>query len=444
MINRYLHTGMCLALCSAAASIASAGQASFRIVSYMDKYDQPAGLAEGSPGVFYGVAGASSTAVAFSVTPQGAKAVLTSFPSGYNIQSLFAAASNGRLYSTVELSDKPASVFSVASTPGKQVYQPQNLGPTLTQSLPDGDLLAVATKLVKTVISYYLATVDLNGVVKAVTQFPPDELDPGTAIYASDGNYYGISQATNATTGYVFRVTPSGSLTKLYSFPSGTFVGYLQAPLLQANDGNLYGAVPLGGANGTGIIYKVTLDGQYTLLYTFPKNNNGYPSSLIEGSDGNLYGATIGNFSVGGVGQLFRITKSGQFTLLYEMNVPARDGACGCDLLQGSDGIIYGMAQGAGRFGAGAIFALDAALPKPQPWAKEFGPQSGPPGTRVRIWGSNLLEAAVQFNGVPAVAVSSSGPNYVWATVPAGAATGPITVTTPGGSNTTRASFTVQ
>jgi uncharacterized repeat protein (TIGR03803 family) len=444
MINRYLRTGVSVILYLAASKIVCAGQASFRIVSYMDKYDQPAGLTEGSPGVFYGIAGVSSTAVAFSVTPQGSKSVLASFPSGYNIGSLFVAASNDRLYSSVQLSDSPASVFSITSTPGKKDYPAQNLNPTLTQSLPGGELLAVSTRLVKTVISYYLATVDLNGVVTAVTQFPSNELDPGTAIYASDGNYYGISQATNGTTGYVFRVTPSGSLTKLYDFPSGTFVGYLQVPLLQADDGNLYGAAPVAGTNGTGIIFKLTLDGQYTLLYTFPKNNNGYPSSLIEGSDGNLYGATIGNFSAGGVGQLFRITKSGQYTLLYEMSVPARDGACGCGLVLGSDGIIYGTAQGSGRAGAGAIFALDAGLPKPRPWAKKFGPQSGPAGTRVRIWGANLLSATVQFNGVPAVAVSSSGPNYVWATVPAGATTGPISVTTPGGSNTTQASFTVQ
>jgi hypothetical protein len=65
-------------------------------------------------------------------------------------------------------------------------------------------------------------------------------------------------------------------------------------------------------------------------------------------------------------------------------------------------------------------------------------------GTHVRIWGSNLLSPSVQFNGVPAVEVDGSGPNYIWATVPAGATTGPITVTTPGGTNTTHASFTVQ
>jgi hypothetical protein len=65
-------------------------------------------------------------------------------------------------------------------------------------------------------------------------------------------------------------------------------------------------------------------------------------------------------------------------------------------------------------------------------------------GTNVRIWGQNLLSAAVQFNGVAAATVSNSGPNYVWATVPAGAITGPITVATPGGTETTQASFTVQ
>jgi uncharacterized repeat protein (TIGR03803 family) len=442
MINRYLRTGVSVILYLAASKIVCAGQASFRIVSYMDKYDQPAGLAEGSPGLFYGVAGASSTAVAFSVTSQGSKVVLTSFPGGRNIQSLFVAGSNGRLYSAVELGASPATLFSVDSTPGRQLYSPQTLVPELTQGLPDGRFLGVA--VANTTGLWSLALADPAGTVTSLARFPSSERLPPSAVYASDGNYYGISQATNGTTGYVFRVTPSGSLTKLYDFPSGTFVGYLQVPLLQADDGNLYGAAPVAGTNGTGIIFKLTLDGEYTLLYTFPKNNNGYPSSLIEGSDGNLYGATIGNFSAGGVGQLFRITKSGQYTLLYEMSVPARDGACGCGLVLGSDGIIYGTAQGSGRAGAGAIFALDAGLPKPRPWAKKFGPQSGPAGTRVRIWGANLLSATVQFNGVPAVAVSSSGPNYVWATVPAGATTGPISVTTPGGSNTTQASFTVQ
>ena len=91
--------------------------------------------------------------------------------------------------------------------------------------------------------------------------------------------------------------------------------------------------------------------------------------------------------SVPAVSASFRMTKSGQYELLYPMSEPARDGACQCDLVLGSDGIIYGTAQGAGGTGAGAVFALDVGMPKPRPWAKKFGPQSGPVGTRVRILG---------------------------------------------------------
>ena len=49
------------------------------------------------------------------------------------------------------------------------------------------------------------------------------------------------------------------------------------------------------------------------------------------------------------------------------------------------------------------------------------------------FWGYNLLSSSVQFNGVAAAAVEGSGPNYVYAAVPAGATSGPIAVTTPGG-----------
>ncbi len=68
----------------------------------MDKYDQPAGLIEGSPGLFYGISGAVTT-VGFTITPQGSMTILTSFPSGYHFGSLFAAGPNGRLYSSVQL-----------------------------------------------------------------------------------------------------------------------------------------------------------------------------------------------------------------------------------------------------------------------------------------------------------------------------------------------------
>jgi uncharacterized repeat protein (TIGR03803 family) len=408
----------------------------------MRNLDQPGGMVEGSPGVFYSEAG-SSTHAALSITPQGTKTILASVQSPYQIPSLLVSAANGRFYSSVVQGTQPAHVFSVTSVPGsRQIYPGQSLNPGLTQNLPDGELLATAAAGTSQIV-WYVAKVELNGTVTSIYQFPYTERLQ-TAIYASDGNYYGVSQATGAPTGYVFRVTPSGTLTKLYNFPANTFSGYFTVPLLQASDGNLYGATSNGGTNGMGTIYKLTLGGQYTLLYSFPKGNLGGPTTLIEGSDGNLYGATLGVITNGGYSQLFRISKKGQFSIVYNMSSITADGACQCSLVQGSDGIIYGTAVGGGTYNGGLYFALDAGLPKPAPRAQSFNPRSGAAGTQVLIWGSDLLSASVQFNGVAATAVSNSGSNYVLATVPAGATSGSITVTTPGGTVTTHAVFTVQ
>lgn len=424
-----------------AASSAWAGPAAYRVVAYLDKYDQPSGLVEGSPGVFYSVAG-SSIHAAFAVTSAGETTTLASFPSGYHIGSNLVGASNGRFYASVELSNKPATVFSVASTPGKEVYAAQNLAPALIESLPDGELLAIAVGLSGS--PWYLAKAGLNGVVKTIAQFPSGERLTGAALYASDGNYYGISQGSTSSSGYVFRACLSGSLTKLHEFPARTFPTYLPAPLIESTDGNLYGAVPTGGPNGGGFVYALTLKGQYRLIYAFPKGEAGAPTSLIEASDGHLYGATHGNMPAGWTGELFRLGKDGSYARLYKLSEPERDGACQCDLVQASDGIFYGTAQGSGPKGMGAIFAWDAGLPKPRPWVRAFSPVSGAAGTRVRIWGANLLAAAVRFNGVPAKTVSNSGPDYVWAVVPAGAASGPVTVTTPGGTGAAPMSFAVR
>jgi uncharacterized repeat protein (TIGR03803 family) len=434
-----------LVLCAIAASATlAAGQAGsgtgaapqFRVIRYMNEYVQPGGMAEGSPGVFYSSAGSGYQA-ALSLTTQGAMTILAKFPLDYSIAGPLVSAADGRFYSAVYLHLNPASVFSVASAPGsKQLYPPQSLFPVPVQNLADGTLLATATSASS---AFYLAKCDLRGTVTPIYAFPSTERLTNPAISASDGNYYGVSYVQDAS-GYVYRISPSGSLTKVCSFPIQTFVGNPGwAPLLQASDGNLYGATPNGGANGTGTIYKLTLGGQYTLLYSFPAGSDYNPAALIEGSDGNLYGATLGDANAS---LLFRVTKSGHHTLVHKMN-PYTDGQCQCQLTQGSDGIIYGSALAGGVTGAGTYFALDVGLPKPSPRARQFHPKSGAVGTQVRIWGNDLLSVAVHFNGVTATAVSNSGPNYVWATVPTGATTGPITVTTPGGTYTTHASFMV-
>ncbi len=71
-------------------------------------------------------------------------------------------------------------------------------------------------------------------------------------------------------------------------------------------------------------------------------------------------------------------------------------------------------------------------------------PSSAQPGIQVRIDGTGVADATgVSFGGVPATSFSVGGANSIWATVPAGAHTGPITVTAPGGSWRTASDFTV-
>lgn len=437
MIMHFLRIGIALALCLAAGGMApAAAQAHLRILTNLFPYGYAGGgqLAETAPGVFYGYATITlGGSVVYSVTSKRSFTSLATWPSGYNIGSAVLTGPNNFGYSVVgDLSISGPTAFSVTPVPGTlQVYPPQSYTWTMSQALPDSTFLAHALATGLSNI-YYITTVDLNGAVTPIHKFPLSYQPIGGPIYASDGNYYGIiAYEAQQGGGYVFRLTPSGTFTKIYTYPAGTFNGAgFSVPLIQASDGNLYSSIQNGGVNKTGIIYKLTLSGQYTPVYTFPSGKKYGPSALIEGSDGTLYGATVGEYQ----GMLFRLTTSGQYTLLYTMGGSA--GNCPCELLQGSDGEIYGTT-------GSTIFALNAGLPKPAPRALSFTPSSGAAGTQVRIWGYNLLSAAVQFNGVAATMVSNSGPNYVLATVPAGATTGPITVTTPGGSSTTKASFTV-
>jgi uncharacterized repeat protein (TIGR03803 family) len=429
-MNRHLRLGVLLALCAIAACPAPAGhQVIFRVLTHLDQYAPAAGLTEGSPDTFYFPA----RGAVFSTTAAGSKTLLGTFDLGYQTAP-FVAASNGRLYTAIgniptpPYAD-PGNVISVGTVPGTlQTYPTQMVLPTLTQTMPDGDLFGYEFN--PTTYTSSLVISGLNGNVTPIYQFPVDQVVE-SAIYGTDGNYY--AAVAKDRYAYVARVTPSGSLTELASLGNVFFSGYVMS-LIQASDGSLYGTTPIGGTGGNGTIYKITPDGQYTVLYDFVSvsgDGNRFPTTIIEASDGNLYGATQGYLSPT---LLFRLTAAGKYNAIYEF--PENKG-CPCLLIQGSNGNIYGTSQT-------DIFALYAGLPIPHPRALQFSPATGTVGTQVLIWGANLLSPSVSFNGVVASQVVSRGPNYISAWVPGGATTGPITVRTPGGTSTTPASFTVQ
>jgi len=140
-----------------------------------------------------------------------------------------------------------------------------------------------------------------------------DGAQPNSLIQGSDGNFYGTTLAGGANRGgTVFKVTPDGVETVLYAFGASSSDGIGPNSLIQGSDGNFYGTTGGGGANtengnlGDGTIFKVTPGGVETVLYSFgASSSDGVgPVGLIQGSDGYFYGTTSegGN----GVGTVFR------------------------------------------------------------------------------------------------------------------------------------------
>jgi len=134
----------------------------------------------------------------------------------------------------------------------------------------------------------------------------------GSLVEGNDGNFYG----TNS--GVVFKMTPTGAVTVLHTFCLQTHCPDGDGPaagVIQATDGNFYGTTVIGGANfsdcsegGCGTVFQITPTGTLTTLYSFDKTDGEYPQAgLVQGTDGNLYGVTTG-FPGVGPGTVFKIS----------------------------------------------------------------------------------------------------------------------------------------
>ncbi|MGH9432855.1 MAG: choice-of-anchor tandem repeat GloVer-containing protein [Terriglobia bacterium] len=268
----------------------------------------------------------------------------------------------------------------------------------------------------------------------------------------TDGNFYGPtlfggSDITNA--GTVFKLTPKGELKTLYTFCGQSPCTDGESPwggLVLAKSGNFYGTTYSGGANNgyeAGTVFKISPGGTFTPVYSFCAQtgctDGGNPrAGLALGADGNLYGVTEVNGGPEGVGTAFRITPGGALTTLHSF-----DGTDGAypegGLFQATNGGFYGTTGGGGPYGAGTVFNLGVGL---HPFI-ETVPAAGKVGQRVLILGNNLTgSTSVTFNGISATFTVSSR-TLITATVPVGATSGNVQVTTPSGTLTSNAPFRV-
>jgi uncharacterized repeat protein (TIGR03803 family) len=387
-----------------------------------------AGLVQGANGNFYGttaLGGTNNFGTIFEVTPAGKLTTLYRFCSqsgcsdGADPEAGLVQASDGNFYGTT---------YSGGAFGAGTVFKMTKEGALTTLASFDG----------------------ANG------QGP----DFGSLIQATDGNFYGatIAGGANASScgsstgcGTVFRMTPGGALTSLYSFcaqPNCTDGFELFGGLVQAMNGSFYGTTAVGGTNGFGTVFEITPAGKLTTLHSFDSTDGAYPeAAVVQGTDENFYGTTSGGGANGDSGTIFQITPAGTLTTLYSFCSHAKcsDGTGPFEsLMQATNGDFYGATFAGGNStncigGCGTGFRLSMGL---GPFV-EMRPSAAKAGFRVMILGNNLTgTTAVDFNGTPA-AFTVVSETEIEATVPAGATTGFVTAATSSGTLTSNQKFHV-
>jgi uncharacterized repeat protein (TIGR03803 family) len=201
----------------------------------------------------------------------------------------------------------------------------------------------------------------------------------GSLVQGLDGNFYGTTffgGANGDYVGTVFKITPSGKLTTLYSFcaqSNCTDGENPEAGLVLATDGNFYGTATFGGPNcepgGCGTVFKITPAGKLTTLHSFGYDG-AYPyAGLVQATDENFYG-TAEEGGASGWGIVFKITPAGKLTTLASFCLPGcADGSSPhAGLVQATDGNFYGTTYYGGtnctsnfNLGCGTVFKVTPA-----------------------------------------------------------------------------------
>jgi uncharacterized repeat protein (TIGR03803 family) len=466
-----------------------------------------AALVQGTDGNFYGttVGGGFNTCAnftlagvscgtAFKITPSGTLTTLYSFCS----QSGCIDGANPLLAGLVQATD--GNFYGTTYVGGAGLAQG-----TVFKITPSGTLTTLysfdgthgrtpAAGLVQATDGNFYGTTEVGGANDAGTVFKitpsgtlttlhsfdgTDGRQPTRAlIQATDGNFYGTTLVGGANScifsgvdfgcGTVFRITPTGTLTSLYSFcsQSGCTDGSKPlATLVQATDGNFYGTTAVGGANsciisgvdvGCGTVFRITPTGTLTTLYSFCSQSgctDGFVpnAGLVQATDGNFYGTT----AEGGanLGTIFKITPTGTLTTLYSFcsQSGCTDGSIPeAELVQATDGNFYGTTIGGGASGHGTVFKLTVQTPAPT--ITSISPTSaiaGGVGFTLTVNGTNFVSGSTaNFNG-NALTTTFVSATQLAATVQASniatAGTFNVTVTNPapGGGTSNAVSFTV-
>jgi uncharacterized repeat protein (TIGR03803 family) len=350
-----------------------------------DGADSTAPLIQATDGNLYGTAqngGSGGFGTAFQMTPSGQFTLLHQFQGadGQTPVGGLLEASDGNLYGTtatgsgtvsygtcfrLTLAGQLTTIYKLVNT---TAYQPRA---TLIQgtdgmlygtaaaggAFGDGSIFRITTAGQATVLYSFVQSTGF-GLYSGLYQ-------------ASDGNLYtmtfygGPYPNTFYAYGVICRITTDGQTTPVHPFDGGEGY-YPYGALVQAADGNLYGATGGGGDHGIGTLFRTTLDGHLTILHSFDFTDGNFPvGPFVVGKDGALYGATLYNGPGSGAstshGTIFRITTGGSFQTVYGFNQQAQGIEPRGALILAKDGNFYGTTFGGGTNNMGVVFRMTPA-----------------------------------------------------------------------------------
>jgi uncharacterized repeat protein (TIGR03803 family) len=185
----------------------------------------------------------------------------------------------------------------------------------------------------------------------------------GTTLYGGD-----LSCNSGTGCGTVFKLTPSGKETVLYSFTGAADGRFPQAGLVADVAGNLYGTTIYGGdlscnsGTGCGTVFKVDRAGAETVLYSFTGGTDGqFPyAGLVRDPAGDLFGTTS-NGGASAYGTVFEVDKAGTETVLHSFAAGADGATPVAGLVIGGAGNLYGTTEGGGTHNSGTVFEVTAS-----------------------------------------------------------------------------------
>jgi uncharacterized repeat protein (TIGR03803 family) len=342
------------------------------------------GLISGRDGNGYGYGttsqgGTNNAGTVYKITASGQETVLYSFQGGAdgsNPTDTLIQDSDGNLYGTTNEggSTNNGTVFKI--TPSGQE--------TVLYSFQGGtDGRNPAASLIKGRDGNFYGTTSEGGTMNYGTVFKITPSGQETVLYSFQGESDGAIPASSLITdsannlygttylggsdddGTVFKITPSGQETVLYRFQDGNDGNNPTSGLIVDRYGNAYGTTHNGGSNNDGAVYKITASGQETVLYSFQGGTDGDSplGGLVLGSDGNFYGTTLfGGSGSGcdevGCGTIFQLTPSGQETVLYSFQGGADGALPASSLITDSAGNLYGTTKTGGSNNDGTVFRL--------------------------------------------------------------------------------------